>query len=103
MDIPAILKTSLKPPLFEKGTASMWDDEHISRHLLELHLSQNTDEASRKREAIDATVRWIESYCEGSPKKILDLGCGPGLYCERPPGHGHHETRGDLSAHSPAY
>lgn len=103
MDIPAILKSSRKPPLFEKGTASMWDDEHISRHLLELHLSQDTDEASRKRDAIDATVRWIESYSRGSPKKILDLGCGPGLYCERLAGHGHRVTGVDLSARSIAY
>lgn len=103
MDIPAILKASRKPPLFEKGTASMWDDDHISRHLLALHLSQDTDEASRKREAIAATVDWIESYCGGSKKNILDLGCGPGLYCEMLAGHGHRVTGVDLSARSIAY
>jgi len=103
MDIPTILKSSRKPPLFEKGTASMWDDDHISRHLLALHLSQDTDEASRKREAITATVNWIESYCGGSQKNILDLGCGPGLYSEMLAGHGYRVTGVDFSARSIAY
>ena len=63
-------------------TASMWDDDYISERLLDMHLNPDIDAASRKRITIERTVRWIEANLEGKNKWILDLGCGPGLYCE---------------------
>jgi SAM-dependent methyltransferase len=61
-----------------------WDDPEFSRRMLREHLSQEHDLASRKSETIDRQVEWIESHCgEQSPLRILDLGCGPGLYAMR--------------------
>jgi SAM-dependent methyltransferase len=39
--------------------------------------------ASRKRELIQKQVQWIhENICNNTPAKLLDIGCGPGLYIE---------------------
>jgi SAM-dependent methyltransferase len=78
----------------------MWDDDHISRQLLALHLDPESDAASRKQATIEKTVQWIESFCCGSQKTILDLGCGPGLYSRILAEHGHTVTGVDLSARS---
>jgi len=61
-----------------------WDDPDFGRRMLAEHLSQEHDLASRKREMILTQVRWIhEHICNNAPAKLLDIGCGPGLYIER--------------------
>lgn len=74
------------PALFEnsKTQADFWDNEHISSMLLMAHLNPNWDAASRRPETIDATCHWIQTtlrYQTG--QRLLDLGCGPGLYTTR--------------------
>lgn len=88
IDIEDILKTvreySGQPPLFEPGEEKFWDDDHISIGMLQAHLSQEHEAASRKTEAIDAQVEHLTFagiLKEGD--RILDLGCGPGLYTGR--------------------
>jgi len=68
-----------------------WADPDFSRRMLEQHLDQEHPGASRTFETIDRHVDWIESaLLEGRPNaKILDLCCGPGLYCIRLAAHGH--------------
>jgi len=61
-----------------------WDDPDFSRRMLAEHLSQEHDLASRKRDMIRTQVRWIhENICNNTPAKLLDIGCGPGLYIEQ--------------------
>ena len=61
-----------------------WDDSDFSRRMLAEHLSQEHDLASRKRDMIRTQVRWIhENICNSTPAKLLDIGCGPGLYIEQ--------------------
>lgn len=103
MQIFRLLDTLKTPALYEKGNASMWEDDYISRHLLELHLDQDSDTASRKRGTIEKTIRWIETLQDNRQKTILDLGCGPGLYCELLAEHGHRVTGVDFSKRSIAY
>jgi len=103
MQISEIIELSKQPGLYEKSNVSMWEDDHISRHLLDLHLNQDTDAASRKIPTVRKTVQWIESHLDGSDKQILDLGCGPGLYCELLAEHGHQVTGVDFSGRSIAY
>jgi len=52
--------------------------------MLKAHLDPNGDLASRKHDTIDRSVEWIVREL-GLQKgdRILDLGCGPGLYCTR--------------------
>lgn len=52
--------------------------------MLKEHLSQAHDAASRRFEIIDEHVEWIHNQVlRGNPTRILDLGCGPGLYTGR--------------------
>lgn len=54
------------------------------------HLSQAHDAASRRVETIEAQVAWIhQQVLEGKPSRVLDLGCGPGLYANRLAALGH--------------
>jgi len=103
MQISSLLKTITKPALYEPGNASMWEDDHISHQLLKLHLNQECDAASRKRVTIERTVQWIEKHLDTKQKSILDLGCGPGLYCELLADHGYQVTGVDFSKRSIDY
>ena len=79
-----IKSSMVKPALFDPGELKFWDDVHISQSMLEAHLNPNHDVASRKPETIDNTIRHLfESSILRSGMKVLDLGCGPGLYAER--------------------
>lgn len=52
--------------------------------MLEHHLSQEHDLASRRFEIIDRQVDWIHGHVlGGAPGRVLDLVCGPGLYSTR--------------------
>jgi SAM-dependent methyltransferase len=80
----SLLKFEAKPSLFEAGEVKFWDDPHISKSMLEAHLNDNHDAASRKLETIDKTVQHLLEHKVLRPgMKILDLGCGPGLYAQR--------------------
>jgi SAM-dependent methyltransferase len=68
-----------------------WDDPAFSRRMLNEHLSQNHDLASRRSEWIDRQVAWIHGpLLNKVPSRILDLGCGPGFYSHRLATLGHH-------------
>lgn len=58
-----------------------WNDPEFSARMLEIHLSQETDLASRKADTIGQQARWLCRHAlAGKPSSVLDLGCGPGLY-----------------------
>jgi SAM-dependent methyltransferase len=68
------------------------------------HLSQAHDAASRRFAIIDQHVEWIhKALLSSRPTKILDLGCGPGLYTERLAVRGHSCVGIDYSPASIAY
>lgn len=93
-----------KPALFEKSTASLWDDDHISKGMLAAHLAPDVEAASRKHDFIELSVNWIIRHTGLTPgAKILDLGCGPGLYTERFARQGYKVTGIDFSRRSILY
>ena len=65
--------------IFQKCNESIWTDEHISKSLLKAQLDESTNAGSRKPENRKLIIDWIDSKIKPS-SKILDLGCGPGLY-----------------------
>lgn len=59
----------------------LWTDPHIASQMLALHLDREGDVASRNHAAIERSARWIERRFDLSGgRRVLDLGCGPGLY-----------------------
>jgi SAM-dependent methyltransferase len=93
-----------KPPIYAPSTSAFWDDEHISKGMLQAHLSPNWEAASRKHEFIDESVKWITTVAPSAEYKfLLDLGCGPGLYSERFNSAGYSVTGIDFSKRSVAY
>lgn len=80
-----------------------WDDPDFSRRMLHEHLSQAHDAASRRAPTIDRHVQWIDQLLAGQPSRILDLGCGPGLYTARLQAFGHTCTGIDFSPASVEY
>jgi len=103
MDFDKLHLAAQRPALYEKGDSIMWTDEHISRKLLELHLDPEIDSASRSLESIHKTLEFIISFCKDPPMKILDLGCGPGIYLEKLARLGHDCTGIDFSTNSISY
>lgn len=93
-----------RPPLYERSADFIWTDDHVGRQMLPYHLDPNLDSASLKAATIKAQCRWIAAQT-GPPghRALLDIGCGPGLYCERFHDHGFRVTGMDCNPHSLAY
>ena len=95
---------AVRPEPFSKYTAKdLWTRPHLSRQMLEYHLNQETDLASRRIETIDKAVRWFDEKLKLSGKSICDLGCGPGLYAQRFAALGAKVTGVDFSQHAIDY
>ena len=72
-----------KPELFEPSEHCVWKEPYVSAKVLETHLDPAVGAASRKIEYIEREAGFIAHFLNlNRSSKILDLGCGPGLYCE---------------------
>jgi SAM-dependent methyltransferase len=99
-----IIEYAKKPALYEESTSKFWDDEHISKSMLEAHLNPDFEGASRNFAFMDSSAKWISEIVPStSYKKLLDLGCGPGLYEERLAEKGYALTGIDFSKRSIEY
>jgi len=99
-----IFELPIKPCLYEPGESLFWNDPHISKSMLEAHLNPDNDIASRKHKTIDKEVNHLVSSGLVKPgDKILDLGCGPGLYSSRLAAKGLKVTGVDISKNSLVY
>lgn len=84
MKLIDIIHRQTNPVPWSEGEKIPWNDPDFSRRMLTEHLSQTHDAASRRFEIINKQVAWIHHFIlKGQPARILDLGCGPGLYTER--------------------
>lgn len=93
-----------RPALYLKSEAAFWNEEHISQQMLNAHLDPDFEGASRKADFIEKSARWIgELLPSNKYHKLLDLGCGPGLYTERFAKMGYQVTGIDFSERSIDY
>ena len=92
------------PAPWVDGDNIPWHEPDFSERMLREHLSQAHDFASRRFESIDAHVQWIDrSLLHSQPSRLLDLGCGPGLYTSRLARLGHRCTGIDYAPASIAH
>ncbi|MEJ2552218.1 MAG: class I SAM-dependent methyltransferase [Anaerolineales bacterium] len=104
MNLIDIIRRQPQPAPWAEGEKIPWNDPEFSQRMLKEHLSQEHDAASRVFEIIDGQVQWIhEHVLAGKPTRILDLGCGPGLYTSRLARLGHKCVGIDFSPASIAY
>lgn len=96
MDFLNLIEDIDHPKPYVSGTHIMWTDNYISSFLLEAHLDPEIGAASRSFSDIDKTIKKIESLVKPEAR-ILDLGCGPGLYTERLSQNGYDVTGVDFS------
>lgn len=104
MNLLDIVNRVCPPEPWIEGEKIPWNDPEFSERMLREHLSQAHDAASRRFEKIDRHVQWLHTHLlEGRPSRVLDLGCGPGLYLERLARLGHVCVGIDFSPASIAY
>ena len=99
-----LVDRSADPAPWAEGDNIPWHEPGFSARMLREHLSQAHDAASRRSETIDRQVAWIHAaLLDGAPARVLDLGCGPGLYAGRLATLGHHCHGIDISPASIRY
>lgn len=94
-----------RPAPFEFYTAQeLWTDEHTSAQMLAFHLNENVDLSSRRMAFIDQSADWLAGHLGiASGTRVIDFGCGPGLYTSRLAKRGADVTGIDFSARSLEY
>ncbi len=93
-----------RPSCFSVLTArTLWTEPHIARQMLRFHLDADTPLASRTPSDIDRTTDWLDQRVGLAGKRVVDLGCGPGLYTSRFHAKGAMVTGLDWSETSLAY
>ena len=73
-----------RPKLYKQTQEDFWNEPHISAQMLKAHLDPHNDGASRSHDFIERSASWIANTL--SPlyyPRLLDIGCGPGLYAEK--------------------
>jgi SAM-dependent methyltransferase len=104
LDLMNVVQRTPKPEPWAEGEKIPWNEPGFSRRMLREHLSQEHDWASRRALIIQKHVDWIHrEVLSGRPSRILDLGCGPGLYTSRLAELGHDCTGVDFSPASIEY
>jgi SAM-dependent methyltransferase len=82
MNLQEIIQRNLALQPWAEGEKIPWNDPAFSQRMLKEHLSQKHDAASRRKTKIQKHIAWIHEFILAkTTSKILDLGCGPGLYC----------------------
>jgi SAM-dependent methyltransferase len=94
-----------RPAVFSQTTvAALWTDPHISEQMLRFHLDGSVALSSGTSKFIEAAVAWIrDTFHLNDHTRVLDLGCGPGLYANRLARAGADVTGVDFSLRSIAY
>ena len=93
-----------RPALYARSTSKFWDDEHISKGMLESHLEPTQHGATDNHAFVRQSVQWIATAAPVLKyRSLLDLGCGPGIYAELFDEAGYRVTGLDLSERSVSY
>jgi len=94
---------SLPAPFEFYIAADLWTNEHTAQQMLQYHLNDDIEASSRNSAFIEKSCNWIANRFEIEGKKVIDFGCGPGLYASRLAQKGARVTGIDFSANSINY
>jgi len=90
-----------RPKPFEFYTArELWTNEHTAHQMLQYHLNDDIEASSRNSAFIEKSCNWIADHFNIKGKKVIDFGCGPGLYATRLAQKGAFVTGIDFSENS---
>ena len=90
MKIADIIARKSPSQSVSSSNALPWHQKEFSHRMLQEHLSQEHDMASRNLELIKKQVDWINNVVlKEKVSKVLDLCCGPGLYTNMLAKYGH--------------
>lgn len=78
----ALERINERPTLYSRYTTdTLWTSPDISEMMLRFHLDGQIDVASRRSDFIERSLAWLrETFAIGPGRRVIDLGCGPGLY-----------------------
>jgi SAM-dependent methyltransferase len=81
LDLSFLATLPADPQPFAEGRQIPWNDPDFSRRMLAIHLDESHDWASRRAGKRQRIVDALIAATGLSPgDRVLDLGCGPGLY-----------------------
>jgi ubiquinone/menaquinone biosynthesis C-methylase UbiE len=104
MNLLDLVGRQSQPEPWAEGEKIPWHEAAFSQRMLQEHLSQLHDAASRRFAVIDQHIAWIHhTLLAERPSHVLDLGCGPGLYTSRLAKLGHRCTGIDFAPAPVAY
>lgn len=71
-------------PLFTESTGNIWLDPYVAKQMLAAHLNEQADGATRNKAFVEKSVAWLtKEFPPEEYPRVLDLGCGPGIYAEK--------------------
>jgi SAM-dependent methyltransferase len=83
LDLSFLADLPAEPEPFDDGRQIPWNDPDFSRRMLAVHLDESHDWASRRTEKRLKIIDELTAIIGLSPgDRVLDVGCGPGLYCQ---------------------
>jgi SAM-dependent methyltransferase len=84
--------------------ADLWTEPYVAEQMQPYHLDGSRAIASETTEVIEAGTDWmVRTFNLGAGRRVLDLGCGPGLWTTRLARAGARVTGVDFSARSLAH
>lgn len=79
-----LLEMAKIPEPFEEGSVQIWLDSSRDELVLKAHFDENIPGGSKNNEFINETVDFIHTIAPlDQYTKVVDLGCGPGLYAQK--------------------
>ncbi|MBO1308078.1 methyltransferase domain-containing protein [Enterococcus sp. 669A] len=70
--------------IFADTGENIWTDPYVAQQMLAAHLNEQADGATRNKSFVEKSLKWLnEEFPAVDYPKILDLGCGPGIYAEK--------------------
>lgn len=83
LDLSFLADLPVDPEPFADGRQIPWNDPGFSQRMLTYHLDESHDLASRRAEKRRLIIEELVALTGLTPDdRVLDLGCGPGLYAQ---------------------